>query len=157
MGHLPTPPKAGRITAKRDEEKIGHGHGKRDKPARVVIAEEVEYSPPDPAKEWSEPNKRWYESVKLSAYSILYEPSDWETVWMLCQWRHSLENSPRLSAYALSALITSMGDLMITEGSRRRAKIEIQRSSLEDFEEQQQEKRAGIRKRLSNGGVLQAV
>lgn len=153
MGNLPKPPSIGRVTAKRDEEKIGHSHGKRDTPPKIVPAfENVEYERPEPDPGWREPVKRWYRSVELSAYSQLYQPSDWETVWIIAEYMNALKTS---SAHALAALMNSMSDLMITEGARRRAKVEIQKLGVDDYEEERQARVIDIKDRLS--GKRQAV
>jgi hypothetical protein len=153
MSNLPKPAPLGRITAKRDEEKIGHSHGKRDTPPKVIPAfEDIEYTRPEPEPSWREPVKRWYNSVELSAYSQLYQPSDWETVWILADYMNNLKTS---SAHALAALMNAMSDLMITEGARRRAKVEIQRLGVDDFEEERQARVLDIKDRLN--GVRRAA
>jgi len=93
----------------------------------------------DPA--WHVLAREWYESLAASGQSAFYEPSDWATAKLLAE-TISRELSPQALVYqgkitgyhlmtvkagALSALLKGMSDLMVTEGSRRRIALELQR------------------------------
>lgn len=68
-----------------------------------------------------------YESLKTSAQVRFYENSDWQyariTMYMLNEmlWQN------RLSAQLLAAVNMMLSNLLMTEGDRRRLRIEIQR------------------------------
>lgn len=97
---------------------------------------------PDPANsKWHPVAKRWYESLARSGQSSFYEPSDWATAWMLAE-TMSRELRPRyvgfnektgevvkvdmpISGSSLTAILKGMNDLVITEGARRRMRIEL--------------------------------
>jgi len=156
MGNLPTPPKAGRSTAKRSEEKLGNSHGQRDRKPKVIEATRTEYTPPEPDPDWGPAATRWYQSLPLSAFSNLYEPSDWETAWFLAKYLNDLTKRP--SAHGLAALMSGMGELMVTEASRRRAKVEIMYPD-PDEAQQQQARIINIQDRLkgTSSGRVRAV
>jgi len=70
----------------------------------------------------------FYESLKISGQAKYYEPSDWQVARLLCYILNDFLNSSRLSAQMLTAMHSIMADLMTTEGSRRRLRLEIQRN-----------------------------
>jgi hypothetical protein len=80
-----------------------------------------------------------WESVKLSGQSIFYEPSDWT---MLKFWLMQLEtylNHPG-RATMLDVIASNLSAFLLTEGDRRRMKMEIDRSGeTEALEKQRQE------------------
>lgn len=69
-----------------------------------------------------------YESMKESAQSKWYEPSDWQmarlTMWELNT--HLLQSKP--SAVYLTAINQMLTSLLLTEGDRRRVRIEVERT-----------------------------
>jgi len=81
-----------------------------------------------------------YESMKVSAQKKYFEPTDWQvarlTMLALNQELTAVytsgknEGKPRpLSAVKLQVIIQLMAQLLLTEGERRRARIEIERAS----------------------------
>lgn len=94
-------------------------------------------------KDWHPVAKRWYASLKDSGQSRFYEPSDWATAYLLAE-SISRELSPQGLTYqgevvsyhpmtvkgaTLAAWLKGMTALMVTEGDRRRAALELQRAS----------------------------
>lgn len=69
----------------------------------------------------------WYESLRLSAQSKFYEPSDWEFARLTAFIMHNILNSSRPSPEMFKALNSAMGNILVTEGDRRRLRIEIAR------------------------------
>ena len=102
---------------------------------------------PDPNLEWNPLALMLYESVKLSAVSFLYEPSDWAVFFIaLDQLSKNLEPQPvvvqsgpnagqvvmvdvPMNGSTYAALSKTFTSLMLTEGDRRRLKLEIERKS----------------------------
>lgn len=101
---------------------------------------------PSPDDDWHPLAKRWYESLAESGQSAFYEPSDWATAVLIAE-SISRELKPQGLVYqgevvsyhtmtvkpgALGAWLKAMTDLMVTEGARRRAAMELQRPQADD-------------------------
>jgi len=69
----------------------------------------------------------WYESLKTSGQAQFFEPSDWQVARFVAHemTRHLL--SIKGSAMGFAALMAAMSELLTTEGSRRRVRLEIER------------------------------
>lgn len=68
-----------------------------------------------------------YESLRNSAQAKYYEPSDWQYA-RLVMWElntHLMNSRP--SAVYLASINTMLSNLLMTEGDRRRVRIEIER------------------------------
>lgn len=116
----------------------------------AVGAAKVE--PPATDDDWHPVAKRWFNGLKRSGQVVFYEPSDWETAYLLAE-TISRELKPQpvvvkrdgesfvemvsmpLKGTTLSALLKGMTDLMVTEVQRRRARVELQRPDGEEGEE----------------------
>ena len=72
---------------------------------------------------------QWYESLSASAQSRFYEPSDWAYAQLLAESIHEFAERP--SANMLKALTSAMAVLLVTEGDRRRMRVELERSAEE--------------------------
>jgi hypothetical protein len=73
----------------------------------------------------------WYESLAASGQSAFYEPSDWSTAYILAESMHRLLTYEKFSATLLQTILSGMADLLTTEGTRRRARVELIRASEE--------------------------
>lgn len=108
-------------------------------PTKAPGAERVEIPAAD--ESWHPIARRWYESLALSGQAHFYQPSDWGTAFFLAE-SMSRELKPQgivyqgvitsyelmtVKAGTISALLKGMSDLMVTEGSRRRIALELQR------------------------------
>jgi hypothetical protein len=108
--------------------------------ASVVVA-------PDSDPEWHSIARRWFDSLKVSAQNQWYEPSDWATAYLVAE-SISRDLNPQvvgitergdvvtetipLKGASLSAYLRAMGNLLTTEGDRRRASVELQRNTATD-------------------------
>lgn len=72
-----------------------------------------------------------YESLKDSAQSRYYEPSDWQFARFTLHFADQLVKSGRPSAQLLTAVNAAFTDLLVSEGSRRRVRLEIERTAAE--------------------------
>lgn len=101
---------------------------------------------PTPSDEWHPVARLWFDSLAESGQSRFYEPSDWATAFLIAE-SLSLDLKPQFVGFAqtgrdetqaefavvplkgasLSAYLKAMGDLMTTEGARRRLRMELQR------------------------------
>lgn len=107
-------------------------------------ADDVEMPASDP--EWHAIAAAWYESLGQSGQSRYYEPSDWQTAYLIAE-SMSRDLSPQavgivaqgpragevvvstipLKGASLAAYLKAMSVLLVTEGDRRRAALELQR------------------------------
>jgi hypothetical protein len=69
-----------------------------------------------------------YGSLRESAQSRYYEPSDWQYARFTLHFVDFLLKSNRPSAQLLTAVNTMFTDLLVSEGSRRRVRLEVERS-----------------------------
>lgn len=111
--------------------------------AAVVAAPEID-------DEWHPVAKRWYTSLAESGQSRFYEPSDWATAYLIAE-SISRDLNPQvvgitergdavfesipLKGASLSAYLKAFGNLLTTEGDRRRASVELQRGETVDADE----------------------
>lgn len=84
---------------------------------------------PGPDKTWHPIALRIYKAAKASAQSKLYEPSDWAVLYFVCDEISVHCRSKNRSAVKLSAINQMLAGLVLTEGERRRAQIEIERET----------------------------
>lgn len=114
--------------------------------AEVVVA-------PEASDEWHPVATRWFESLKVSGQRRFYEPSDWSMAYLIAE-SISRDLNPQfvgvtagdssepiyetipLKGASLSAYLKAMGNLLATEGDRRRASIELQRGVVVDPDEE---------------------
>lgn len=68
-----------------------------------------------------------YESLKDSGQARYYEPSDWEYARLTCHFLDQQVKAARPSGQLLAVLHSMMTDLLISEGARRRVRLEIER------------------------------
>ena len=94
---------------------------------------------PDALEGWHPLARHWYESLARSGQHVFYEPSDWATAMVVAE-SMSRELLPRTivlkdggtielecspSGATVTAWLKAMGSLVVTEGDRRRAAIEL--------------------------------
>jgi hypothetical protein len=102
---------------------------RRNKPdvatTKVEMTGEVEAPDVDPA--WHPIAIDWYKSLGDSGQSRYFEPSDWAAARLVAHdlSRHLVNKRP--SSQWFAAVWSAMADLLTTEGSRRRVRMEIER------------------------------
>lgn len=100
--------------------------------------------PPTADKDWHPLARNWYDSLKKSGQSEFYEPSDWMMAFMVAESISRDLNDQVVAVpektgepvYAkvpmkgasLSAYLKAMSVLLVSEGDRRRAGIELERA-----------------------------
>lgn len=100
-------------------------------------------APPSPDEGWHPVARRWFESLAVSGQSVFYEPSDWATAFVVAE-AMSRELKPQPMSVgqgdaahvefvslppkgaSLSAWLRAMTVLMVTEGDRRRLRLELE-------------------------------
>lgn len=94
---------------------------------------------------WHTAAKHWYDSLAKSGQSKFYESSDWHTAWLLAEAiSRELKPQPMVvgddvrmvelppKAASVAAWLKGMTALLVTEGDRRRAQLELQRSEAQE-------------------------
>ena len=98
---------------------------------------------PAPSDKWHASATAWYESLEESGQSVYYEPSDWAVAWLIAE-SISRDLKPQvvgineesgepvmatipMKGASLAAYLKAMTALMVTEGDRRRARLELER------------------------------
>lgn len=92
-----------------------------------------------------------WEAVKVSGQSIFYEPSDWA---MLKFWLMELNDymdMVKKSPSRLDVIASNLSGFLLTEGDRRRMKMEIDRSGSAEEEEQAHQQRMSNVLQLAKG------
>lgn len=126
---MPGPP------PKRDEERVRRN--KPDRPTATVTAIGVVQIPEmgdlSHLGETHPLIEEMYQSIKDSAITQFYEPTDWQfariTLYALNEELIAAKhNGKPIGAMKLAAIIQMLSALMLTEGDRRRARIEIERA-----------------------------
>lgn len=104
--------------------------------------------PVPPAKRsWAPAAKRWYESLARSGQAQWYEPSDWAMAWFMAE-SMSRDLRPKfvgtnkqgkpvmvsmpINGSSMAAYLKGMTALLVTEGDRRRARVELERPDVGD-------------------------
>jgi hypothetical protein len=85
-------------------------------------------------KDWHPIAKRWYNSLKVSGQSDFYQTSDWAFAYSvaddLSYYKNPLVNRDgeeyhKRSGQMLQSIYSAMERLLVTEGDRRRVRIEL--------------------------------
>lgn len=69
----------------------------------------------------------FWNSLAESAQSKYYEPSDWQYARFTLHFADKLVKSGRPSSQLLAAVNSSLTDLLVSEGARRRVRLEVER------------------------------
>lgn len=74
----------------------------------------------------------WYDSLSRSAQSLYFEPSDWHLARITAMELGRMLNQGKPSGQLFAALWAATGDLLSTEGQRRRLRFEIERAPAQE-------------------------
>lgn len=111
---------------KRTDARLGHPHAKSNvERVDKVVPSTVEQPPVDP--NWHEIARNWYESLAESGQARFFEPSDWSAARYVAAVMSRNLAATKFNGQLFSGVWSAMNDLMTTEGSRRRLKLEIER------------------------------
>ena len=140
MGRSGPPPKRSSERRRRNKE------SKADK---LEVAGTVK--PLDPDEEWHPIARQWFESLLESGQREFYEPSDWSLAYLIAE-SISRDLKPQvigiheetgeikratipMKGASLSAYLKAMTALMVSEGDRRRARLELERAAPDESSE----------------------
>ncbi len=88
-------------------------------------AEHVEI--PEADQSWHPIARDWYESLAESGQSRFYEPSDWATAYYVAEAMSRNLSAETFRASLFQHVLSASGELLTTEGARRRLRLELQR------------------------------
>lgn len=91
---------------------------------------------PDADLGWHPIAARWYESLARSGQAAFYEPSDWAHACLVTEAMSRMLYSDRLSAQMFASVDAASVRLMVTEGDRRRLRVELERRKPADEDEE---------------------
>lgn len=97
----------------------------RDGRPDLVTGERLPVSIPRADPSWHPAAKRLYNSVKTSGQAEYYQNSDWALLWALCDDMSHFKSADRRSAQMAATVYAGLGNLLLTEGERRKARIEL--------------------------------
>ena len=84
---------------------------------------------PDPDPAWHPIAARWYASLADSGQSQFYEPSDWALACYVAEVMTRNLEGGRFNAQLFASVLNAMTELLTSEGSRRRARLELERQT----------------------------
>ncbi len=84
---------------------------------------------PAASKGWHPIARGWYEALGKSAQSRFYEPSDWHSARLCAEIMSKVAMGDDVSSAEIGAMSKLMSELLVTEGSRRRVRLEIERTA----------------------------
>ena len=99
----------------------------------VVVGGGVE--PPELLGEHSEVAVRFWDALGRSGQSVFFQPSDWSQAELVVLAIDQFVSKP--SAMMLQSINSMMSNLLVTEGDRRRLRLELQDAPADDGEESQ--------------------
>lgn len=96
----------------------------------------IEPTIPAASAEWVPAVTRWYEALGESGQSAFYESSDWAQAWILADLLNSQMDNFKPNGMIISAWLHGAGELLTTEGARRRMRIELAKGKKVDPEQE---------------------
>lgn len=111
---------------KRSEERI-----RRNKDDVEITKIEASGTVDQPPLDFDEPHpmiEDFWESLADSAQARFYEPSDWQYAKFTLHFANQLVKSGRPSSQMLAAVNSALSDLLVSEGHRRRVRLEVERN-----------------------------
>ncbi|WP_456114857.1 phage terminase small subunit [Streptomyces katsurahamanus] len=91
-------------------------------------------APPAEA-DWHPIARRWYDSLVHSGQAFFFEPSDWaQAAYVAEAMSRNLNQGQRLSGQLFASVISAASDLLTTEGSRRRLRIELSKAEASEVD-----------------------
>jgi hypothetical protein len=109
---------------KRSEERTRRNKPENEGGVSLSKGERVPFKVPPVDKDWCDRAKQWYRSLSRSGMKDYYELSDYETARILCD--ALTEYYKRPTAMMLATILQGMTALGVTEGERRRMRIELE-------------------------------
>lgn len=80
---------------------------------------------PIPDEEWHPISRMVWESLITSGQADFFQDSDWAYAYTLCEELSLFKTGSRRSPEMFKALLSGMANLLMTEGDRRRVRVEL--------------------------------
>lgn len=109
---------------KRSEERTRRNKPENEGGIPLAKGERVPFKVPPVDSNWHPRAKQWYKSLSRSGMREFYELSDYEMARLLCD--ALTEYYKRPTAMMLATILQGMTSLGVTEGERRRMRIELE-------------------------------
>lgn len=109
---------------KRSEERTRRNKPENEGGIPLSKGERVPFKVPPADPNWAPRAKQWYKSLSRSGMRDYYELSDYEMARLLCD--ALTEYYKRPTAMMLATILQGMTSLGVTEGERRRMRIELE-------------------------------
>jgi hypothetical protein len=117
---------------KRSDQKHGHRSQEEKAEYEQVTVDAPPARMPAPDETWDPIARGWYAALDESGQSRFYQPSDWATARYIAEAMSRNLTAGRFSGQLFAAIMSGMSDLLVTEGDRRRVKLELQRTGAID-------------------------
>src|SRR5699024_10003368 len=114
---------------KRDEERI-----RRNKPDMELTTIHANGPVPQPELRFEDPHpvvQDMWNSLAESGQAVFYEPSDWQYARFTLHFADKLLRSARPSSQMPAAATAALTDLLVSDGPRRRGRMEVERNTSE--------------------------
>ena len=120
---------------KRSEQR--HRRNKPERPVREAKSGMTDsYRRPPVNRDWSKLAKRIWTDLAKSGQAQFYEPSDWVAAFLLCDTVTAFQESGMKNGQMLTSINALMTELLMTEGARRRAGLELSRKTAAEREDE---------------------
>lgn len=111
---------------KRSEDRKRRNKNEGTQPVKVEVPVDVRVSPFVEANpEWCGTVSGLWESLSVSGQARFYEPSDWAFARLILDELDEYVRAERKNGQILASLLSGLGSLLVSEGDRRRAGIEL--------------------------------
>jgi nucleoid-associated protein YgaU len=135
---------------KRSSERRRRNAESKVETLKVTVGAVVEIPKPNP--QWHPIAKDWYVSLASSGQAQFFEPSDWQYArYVADAMSRNLKSGLKFSAMLFATVSSAMNDLLTTEASRRRVRMEIERGGTEPAQPAGVTAIADYRKSLAGG------
>lgn len=108
---------------------------KPEVPVTTVAAGAVDSSAPRPDDTWHPRARQWFDALTSSGQAELYQASDWAQAMLTADMISALVSAEKPSAQMFAAVLQSSSSLLVTEGERRRLRLELARGPQVDEDE----------------------
>lgn len=85
-------------------------------------------------EDWHPLARAWFGSLSESGQSVFYEASDWQTARYVAEAMSRNLHAEKFSSMLFAAVMSASASLLVTEGDRRRLRVELERVGEADGE-----------------------
>lgn len=136
---------------KRSDQQMGHRtEAEKSAVTKVAMSGTVE-APPLGLEDAHELVTSLYHSLTESGQARFYEPSDWQYARVIMSQLNDYLQQEKKSPTMFGEIMSALTSLMLTEGDRRRLKMEIDRSDNSEQEAKEKEDRMSHLRLLAGG------